>query len=743
MKTIKGALRLNLFTTGLLAFAIGGAVCAQAQTPPLPDPGTNAPPTQAELDAMHQAWLTTLSNNLVSVSGWLHNGYTMPDGTPAGFQAIMNQSALNYAEAASQNDWRQSAHESAMTWAFNVGAPTEIALPNGTTAQLISINENVPLYVMSCNVEAAQTIGTTNIWPGGSSGLNLNGTNRTIFMWDEGQPRLTHSEFTTRVSMLDTTTTNLNSHSTGVAGTLAAGGVNNIMSNGIPIGNVAKGMSFAGQVLAGSFTNDFSQMPGEVATNNMRLSNHSYEHSSGWVLSKSGIWYWYGNSEISASQDPKFGNYSPYSASIDQLAQNAQNYLGVWAAGNDVSNAPPVQPTNHIEYSLSTGFPYVTNRVHPPNGDAGGYDTVSDMGCAKNILTVGAVYPNGGYTSPTNVVWAGFSSCGPTDDGRIKPDVVAAGVAIITTDSVNDFAYQAISGTSFAAPSVAGSANLLAQYYNQLHTNSADLLSSTLKGLIIHTADAATTGSGPSYRFGWGLMNTTKAAGLIANDATNGLKNFLKEVMLENGQFTQFPIFSSGGTNNPLKVTICWTDPAGTGDSLTNLDNHAIKLVNDLDLRIYAPNGTTFFPWLLNPDLTNQASSARAAAATIGDDNRNNVEQVYIPNPANGTYLVTVTHKGTLTNSQWVSILISGNTAQSPPSFSIDQILQTGTNTMALGWPAVVGQRYQVQYVDALSGSNNWQNIGAQISARLTNVVTQLPMSTNGNTQFYRIQMVQ
>jgi hypothetical protein len=155
-------------------------------------------------------------------------------------------------------------------------------------------------------------------------------------------------------------------------------------------------------------------------------------------------------------------------------------------------------------------------------------------------------------------------------------------------------------------------------------------------------------------------------------------------------------------------------------------------------------NGTTNFPWILNPDLTNRTSAAHSAVATTGDDSRNNVEQVYIANPVtNGTYTVTVTHKGTLTNSQWVSILISGNVAQQPPLFALTQILQTGTNTMALGWPAVVGQRYQVQYVDALASSNNWQNIGAQVSARLTNVVTQLLMNTNGNTRFYRLQMVQ
>jgi hypothetical protein len=148
----------------------------------------------------------------------LHDGYTLPDGTPADFQAIMDQSAADYA-AGSPNEWHQSARDSALTWALNVGAPSEIPLADGTTASLIiSINEG-PLYVGACNVEAAQTISTTNVWPGDS--LGLNGTNQTVFMWDEGRPRLTHSEFTSRVSMLDTTITNLSSHSTAVAGTVA------------------------------------------------------------------------------------------------------------------------------------------------------------------------------------------------------------------------------------------------------------------------------------------------------------------------------------------------------------------------------------------------------------------------------------------------------------------------------------------------------------------------------------------
>jgi len=279
---------------------------------------------------------------------------------------------------------------------------------------------------------------------------------------------------------------------------------------------------------------------------------------------------------------------------------------------------------------------------------------------------------------------------------------------------------------------------LLTQFYKQLHPNASDPLASTLKGLVIETADSGTTNYGPSYRFGWGLMNTKTAATLINQDATNGLKNQIKEVLLPNGQYIQFPVVSAGSTNSPLKITICWTDPVGSPNAVTNLNNPAPKLVNDLDLRIFAPNGATNFPWILNPDLTNHTSAARSAAATKGDDSRNNVEQVYIPNPTNGIYTVKVTHKGNLQSNgvQWVSIVLSGNVAQQPPPLQISQILQTGTNQMAVGWPAVVGAQYQVQANSDLT-TTNWINTGGIISARLTNVVAQVTMS--GSQAFYRI----
>ena len=632
-----------------------------------------------------------------------------------------------------------------MAWATATGAPSTLTDINGNVAYLISTNE-VPLYVGVCNVEAAQTISTTNVWPGGSSGLSLNGTNRTLFMWDAGEPLVTHSEFTayttnSRVSILDPLiNTNLADHSTAVAGTLVAGGVNNLTLNGVYVGPAAKGMSFAAKLQAGSFNDDIMEMTGEAGTNKMRLSNHSYEHITGWFTNTSpSYWFWSGYSSISTNADPKFGNYTTYSSNYDQLAYNAPTYLGVWASGNDTGGGPTNQPIPHYEYTVSMVF-FQTNNSHPLNGDQGGYVTISDDGVAKDTLCVGAVWPlTNGYAGTNSVVLASFSSCGPTDDGRIKPDVVACGVNVITASASGS--YEVENGTSFATPNVAGSINLLAEYYAQLHTNAADLLASTLKALVITTADQCGTNIGPSYQFGWGLMNTAKAASLIANDATNGLKCFIKEVMLSNDTTIQFPIQSSG--TNALKVTIAWTDPPGVGNALTNFENPAIKLVNDLDLRVISPTGTTNFPYNLNPDLTNRTASARSAAATTGDNIRDNVEQVYIAAPTNGTYQVTVTHKGTLQNSapQWVSIVSTGNTATLPPPFTVNTISQTGSNQFAVGWSSVVGQRYQVQYVTALSASNDWLNIGGQVSARLTNVVALLPV-TNSFQTYYRVAQV-
>ena len=165
--------------------------------------------------------------------------------------------------------------------------------------------------------------------------------------------------------------------------------------------------------------------------------------------------------------------------------------------------------------------------THPPDGNGGtGYDIIGSWGTAKNILTVGAVNDVNGYTNPGGVRMSSFSGWGPTDDGRIKPDIVGNGVSVLSAGSSAPDAYSVLQGTSMSAPGVAGSMLLLQQMYSRLHRGDF-MYSSTLKALVIHTAFEAGTANGPDYSFGWGLMNTEGAANHILlqdSSATLSLK---------------------------------------------------------------------------------------------------------------------------------------------------------------------------------------------------------------------------
>jgi hypothetical protein len=109
------------------------------------------------------------------------------------------------------------------------------------------------------------------------------------------------------------------------------------------------------------------------------------------------------------------------------------------------------------------------------------------------------------------------------------------------------------------------------------------------------------------------------------------------------------------GTGAPIKVTLCWTDPPPA--ALEELDDPTPRLLNDLDLRLTNPNGsTTYYPFVLNP------ASPNDPAATA-DNTLDNVEQVIISSPnVPGNYTAEVTYKATLTNGhQYYSLIISGS----------------------------------------------------------------------------------
>ena len=125
------------------------------------------------------------------------------------------------------------------------------------------------------------------------------------------------------------------------------------------------------------------------------------------------------------------------------------------------------------------------------------------------------------YEDASDVFMSSFSSWGPTDDGRIKPDISAKGVNMYSSTGASNGSYANFSGTSMAAPNVSGSLLLLQQHYNDL--NGEYMLASTLRALALHTADEAGFAPGPDYRFGWGLLNTQRAAQVISQDSNESM----------------------------------------------------------------------------------------------------------------------------------------------------------------------------------------------------------------------------
>jgi hypothetical protein len=207
-------------------------------------------------------------------------------------------------------------------------------------------------------------------------------------------------------------------------------------------------------------------------------------------------------------------------------------------------------------------------------------------------------------------------------------------------------------GTSMSGPNVAGSVNLIRRQYEL--ANGAQPRSATLKAIVIHTADEAGANAGPDYQNGWGLMNTAAAATLVASDLAVAQ---IIEATLAQGETDQYD-FTFETDAEFVRATIVWTDPAGTPPA-TAVDPAALMLVNDLDIRLSrVGTGTTFQPWVLSP-------GTPSAAATTGDNTRDNVEQIHVADVEAATYRVAVTHKGTLAAApQAYSLVISvGNQA--------------------------------------------------------------------------------
>ena len=491
--------------------------------------------------------------------------------------------------------------------AKELNVPLRIDRPGENVAELYDFRGDEPIYRKTLNVNAAISNGANLLNP---APYNLDGTGIRVGIWDQARVRSTHQELAGRVTVMDSTTSTYDSdHATHVGGVVGATGID---AN-------AKGMAPKVNLNSYDWNSDYTEMTqagAVLATDSSKipLSNHSYGYDA--TIYEMGVY----NSE------PR---------NTDALATSLPYYLIFWAAGNDQRNLSSL----------------------------GGYQSITYDALSKNVMTVGAVQDavSGSVRSLSNASMTSFSSWGPCDDGRIKPDVVANGWELYSSSSTGDSSYVSKTGTSQAAPSAMGSAALLQQLYAREFSGER-MRASTLKGLMIHTADDLGN-AGPDYQYGWGLINVKVAADVILSHKADLSRPKLIEGTLSRTisgvkTYTNNYTFVWDGVS-PIRATLAWTDPAGSTQAMT--DSRTANLVRNLDLKIVSPDGTTNLPYVM-PFVGTWTQASMSLPATRGKNNVDNVEQVYLQSPTLGTYTVSVTLDGTLSRgvSQAYSLIITG-----------------------------------------------------------------------------------
>jgi len=505
----------------------------------------------------------------------------------------------------------------AIEYANRNNIPLKQYLPSGNLMQLVDVDLfGQPVYRETINSGLAISTGVTKLRADGGLGLNLMGEGIEVGVWD-GAPTFDHIEFVDRILTKESGTPI--DHATHVSGTILATGLN----------SSAMGMATKAKLHSFDWNNDRAEMIAK-AQQGLLFSNHSYSIALGWNCSN-GSCSWLGQPAISDREDWRFGFYTTLAKDLDNIAFNAPYYSIFWAAGNDRGQTATIGAA-----------------TYPPDGNQGsGYDCVVQEGTAKNIFTIGAVRKVPSYSGPLSVEMSSFSGWGPTDDGRIKPDLVAPGVNIFST--VTDNNYGSSSGTSMATPGALGSLTLLQELFRTLSGGNF-MRSATLKALAIHTAKEAGQHPGPDYSFGWGLVDVEAASKVLLSQDNQNV--FVQELELTNAQ--SYELLLTPKSNTKITATIAWTDPAGNPVG-SSLDPTNLMLVNDLDMQIADDANNKQLPWVLDPDL-----AALGEAAYKADNFRDNVEKIEFENPEPRSYTLKINHKGTLVGgSQKFSLIIT------------------------------------------------------------------------------------
>lgn len=294
-------------------------------------------------------------------------------------------------------------------------------------------------------------------------------------------------------------------------------------------------------------------------------------------------------------------------------------------------------------------------------GNAGRANSIGNPATAKNIITVGASENyrpydidscNKGPTDADDVMdIAAFSSQGPAIGNRIKPEIVAPGSHVQGTASTNPFfngntvcgaedndrffpandafyplnqsVFTWSSGTSHAAPAVAGIASLyyywLENHY-QIESPSPAMIKAYLLTHTLYLTGARANDTLPSNRQGYGLPDMN-----VALDNTPRV--FMdQQIMFGSSGENWTKEIKIADPSKPVRILLAYTDAAGIVSSSN-------PQVNDLNLQVESASDTYFgnhFQW--------QWSEPGGSP-----DTNNNYEAVYLPPGESGNLNITVT----------------------------------------------------------------------------------------------------
>ena len=361
------------------------------------------------------------------------------------------------------------------------------------------------------------------------------------------------------------------------------------------------------------------------------------------------------------------GEYNADAANADAFVWSHRDLAVTFSAGNSGTDAnndgvvdlDSINSPGTAKNVITVGASENDRQSHWECDAALSYTACASQGGQNDIFTYGAAWPDRYAANPLRddpsagnaEQMAAFSSRGPTNDGRIKPDVVAPGTWNLSgysspfqqqyDPSPNPLngeyqydgwgfpassSYKYMGGTSMAAPLVAGGAAVVRDFYEKAraHNASAALVKAVLINSAVDLLDENNDGvldnanPIPNAHEGWGrvdLVNATDATDLY----------FDETVPLSTGASTSltFDVTSAGA---PFKATLAWTDYPSSTSAVTNL-------VNDLDLTVTAPDGTIY-----KGNVFSGGWSVQGGAA----DRLNNVENVYVFAAAAGTWTVTV-----------------------------------------------------------------------------------------------------